>query len=103
MLTDGLWNNRQVLPKGWAIESTKSRTNGAGAYFYGYHWWLGSSLHAGRDQQWFAGVGLGGQRLFVVPGLDLVVMINAGHYGEPLQDIIPQAILEELVLPAVNP
>ena len=30
-------------------------------------------------------------------------MINAGHYGEPLQDIIPQAILEELVLPAVNP
>jgi CubicO group peptidase (beta-lactamase class C family) len=103
MLTDGKWHDRQVLPKGWATESTRSRINGPGAYSYGYHWWLGNSLHAGRDEQWFAGVGSGGQRLFIVPRLELVVMINAGHYGEPPQDTIPLAILEELVLPAVNP
>jgi CubicO group peptidase (beta-lactamase class C family) len=101
MLTDGVWNDRQVLPKGWAAESIKPRINGAGAYFYGYQWWLGRSLHQGREHTWFAGFGLGGQRLIVVPGLDLVVMINAGDYGGPLQNVIPTAILNELVIPAV--
>jgi CubicO group peptidase (beta-lactamase class C family) len=101
MLTDGVWNDRQVLPKGWAAESIKPRINGAGAYFYGYQWWLGRSLHQGREHTWVAGFGLGGQRLIVVPGLDLVVMINAGDYGGPLQNVIPTAILNELVIPAV--
>jgi CubicO group peptidase (beta-lactamase class C family) len=101
MLTDGVWNGRQVLPKGWAAESIKPRINGAGAYFYGYHWWLGRSLHQGREHTWFAGFGEGGQRLFVVPSLDLVVMINAGHYGDPLQSTIPAAIFNDLVMAAV--
>jgi CubicO group peptidase (beta-lactamase class C family) len=103
MLRDGAWNGKQVLPKGWAAESIKPRLNGAGIYYYGYQWWLGRSLHEGREQLWFAGFGWGGQRLFVVPGLDLVVMINAGHYGGPLQTIIPGAIFSEIVLPAVKP
>ncbi len=101
MLTDGVWNGRQVLPKGWAAESIKPRMNGAGAYFYGYQWWLGRSLHQGREITWFAGFGEGGQRLFVVPGLDLVVMINAGLYGDPRQSTIPAAIFNDLVMAAV--
>ena len=103
MLADGQWRGRQVLPKGWSAESVKPRINGAGIYFYGYQWWLGRSLHVGREQLWFAGFGWGGQRLFVVPGLDLVVMINAGHYGGPLQSAIPTAIFNDLVMPAVQP
>lgn len=101
MLTDGVWNGRQVLPKGWAAESIRPRINGAGAYFYGYQWWLGRSLHEGREHTWFAGFGEGGQRLFVVPSLDLVVMINAGAYGKAMQDAVPTAIFNDLVMPAI--
>jgi CubicO group peptidase (beta-lactamase class C family) len=101
MLTDGVWNGRQVLPKGWSAESIKPRINGPGVYFYGYQWWLGRSLHQGREHTWFAGFGEGGQRLFVVPSLELVVMINAGDYGGPRQGVIPAAILNDLVIPAV--
>ena len=102
MLTDGVWKGRQVLPKGWAAESTKPRINGAGIYFYGYQWWLGRNLHRGREITWFAGFGCGGQRLFVVPELDLVVTINAGHYGGPLQGIITSAIFTDHILTSIK-
>src|SRR5262245_59660966 len=102
LLSDGQWNGRQVVPAGWAAESTKPRINGAGLFFYGYQWWLGRSFRNGGELTWTAGVGLGGQRLYVVPALDLVVMINAGHYSGPLQSVIPAAIFNRVVLPAVK-
>ena len=102
LLADGLWNGKQILPKGWAAESVKASINGEGLYYYGYQWWLGRSFLRGRDFVWSAGVGYGGQRLYTVPALDLVVMINAGHYGGPLQGTLPFGIFTRLVLPAVK-
>ncbi len=102
MLADGQWNGRQVVPKGWAADSVKPRINGAGIYFYGYQWWLGRSLLAGREIDWIAGFGFGGQRLFIVPTFDLVVFVNSGHYRDGLQNVIPAAILNQVVLPAVK-
>jgi CubicO group peptidase (beta-lactamase class C family) len=100
LLSDGQWNGRQVIPKGWVAESVKPRINGQGIYFYGYQWWLGRTFL--RDLHWTAGVGLGGQRLFVQPDLDLVVAVTAGHYTSPLQGIIPLEILTRHVLPAIK-
>jgi CubicO group peptidase (beta-lactamase class C family) len=100
--TDGQWNGKQVLPAGWVAESVKPRLNGEGLFFYGYQWWLGRSFRNGSPLEWVAGVGLGGQRLYVVPTLDLVVMINAGHYRSGLQGVIPAGIFNRVVLPAVK-
>jgi CubicO group peptidase (beta-lactamase class C family) len=100
--TDGQWNGKQVVPAGWVAESIKPRINGDGLFFYGYQWWLGRSFRNGAPLEWVAGVGLGGQRLYVVPALDLVVMINAGHYRSPLQGVIPAGIFNRIVLPAVK-
>jgi CubicO group peptidase (beta-lactamase class C family) len=102
MLDDGRWNGRQVLPRGWATESSQPRINGRGVFLYGYQWWLGRSLRANGQVDWVAAFGLGGQTLYVVPSLDLVVMVNAGHYSNALQGIIPPAILNYVVLPAVK-
>jgi CubicO group peptidase (beta-lactamase class C family) len=102
LLSDGTWQDKQVLPKGWAADSIKPRLNGDGLFFYGYQWWLGRSFHNGAELTWAAGVGYGGQRLYVVPALDLVVMVNAGHYGGPLQGVIPIGIFTRVVLPAVK-
>jgi CubicO group peptidase (beta-lactamase class C family) len=102
MLSDGVWRDRQVLPKGWAADSIKPRLNGEGLYFYGYQWWLGRSFRHGAQLTWAAGVGYGGQRLFVVPALDLVVMVNAGHYTSSLQGVIPLGIFNRIVPPAVK-
>jgi len=50
------------------------------------------------------GFGYGGQGLFIVPSLDLVVTVNCGLYGKPdqLQFRVPNAILNR-VLAAVEP
>jgi CubicO group peptidase (beta-lactamase class C family) len=71
---------------------------GHGALYYGYQWWLGRSLLNGHDLTWTAGFGSGGQRLFIVPGLDLVVVVNAFDHRYS----IPLAILNRFVLPAVT-
>jgi CubicO group peptidase (beta-lactamase class C family) len=97
---NGRWNGTQTVPAWWISESTKPRINaeGQGALYYGYHWWLGRSLFKGHDLTWTAGFGSGGQRLFIVPELDLVVVVNAFDHRYS----IPLAILNRFVLPAVT-
>ena len=104
MIDDGRWNRTQILPSGWVEESTRPRANpeGYGSLYYGYQWWLGRSLLSGHDLGWIGGFGYGGQRLFVVPALDLVVAINAGHYLQSTQWPHPDAILNRFVMPAIN-
>jgi hypothetical protein len=50
-------------------------------------WWLGRAQHNGRAVEWVGALGRGGQAMRIIPELDLVVMVNAGHY----QDYSPRA------------
>jgi hypothetical protein len=68
--------------------------------FFGYFFSFGRSLSDGREVKWAAAVGHGGQCLFIVPTLDLVVVINAGLYKSSLQRVTPTAILNQYVLKA---
>jgi hypothetical protein len=52
--------------------------------------------------KWIAGIGYGGQRLFIVPSLDLAVLVHAGAYRSPTQGAGPMAVLNRFVLPAVT-
>ena len=104
LLTDGQWNGKQVVPKGWVAESMTPRIKGIRGYSYGYQWWLGHTFLNGRDMHWTLGHGYGGQRLFVQPDLDLVVAVTAGLYASPfwLQDTIPLDIFTAHVLRAIT-
>jgi hypothetical protein len=46
--------------------------------------------------------GEGGQRLFIIPALQLVVAITAGNYGREDQGIPPECILREAILESVR-
>ena len=102
MLARGIWSGRQVVSAAWIEASITPQIEAIDFLFYGYQWWLGRSFRNGSELTWAAGVGLGGQRLYVVPALDLVVMINAGHYRDGLQGPIPFGIFNRVVLPAVK-
>ncbi|MCS0495254.1 beta-lactamase family protein [Ancylobacter sp. MQZ15Z-1] len=101
VLRGGRYAGRQVVPEGWIAESTAPQIHGEGLYFYGFHWWLGRSLVARREIRWIAGIGYGGQRLYIVPELDLVVAVTAGLYDEPvLQGMVGDVVLRRYALPA---
>jgi CubicO group peptidase (beta-lactamase class C family) len=55
-----------------------------------------------REIDWSAAVGLGGQRIFVVPALDLVAIVNAGLYHSPMQAWVPLIVLNRYVLAATH-
>jgi CubicO group peptidase (beta-lactamase class C family) len=69
----GLWDGREIVPGRWIDDSIAPQIGAADRlYFYGYHWWLGRSLVCRKEFTWAAVVGLGGQRIYVVPSLELV-------------------------------
>jgi CubicO group peptidase (beta-lactamase class C family) len=102
VLQHGTWNGKQIVPKSWIRAATSPQFTGPGGYLYGYYFWLGRSVVNGRAVEWSAAYGLGGQRIFIVPAFDLVVVTNAGYYTQGnLQASIPLAILNRYVLAAI--
>jgi hypothetical protein len=49
-----------------------------------------------------AAFGWGGQRIFIVPDLDLVMMTTAAQYGKPKEGLAAMDILANAVIPAVR-
>jgi len=104
VLNGGTWQGQRVVPEDWVKQSTKPRFDTSwGGMRYGYQWWLGTSpFGAGRTVDWIAAFGVGGQRIFIVPTLDLVVVTNAGLYADGGQSAIVRTVFEYRVLPAIR-
>jgi CubicO group peptidase (beta-lactamase class C family) len=98
LLRRGAWGNQRVVSEEWLALSTArhvTRPSGSG---YGYQWWH-LPAEAGAPDVVYAS-GWGGQLVFVVPGLDLIVVSTAGEYltgrGTALDFIRP--LLRDVVL-----
>ena len=103
VLAGGAWQGRQVVPAAWIAASLQpSTTVGKGPFRYGCHWWDGLLPRNGRDTAWTAGVRYCGQRLFVVPELDLAVVFTAGAYGDENYGIVRKefALFRQIVTAA---
>ena len=90
MLHDGQWQGKQVVPSEWIrassqrhMEQTYPKWSSGGIYGYGYQWWHGEFKKGWGEFTAIAGVGKGGQRLFIVPEKKLVVTVFAGNYNNP--------------------
>lgn len=103
VLNHGAWGGRQIVPAEWIAAATSPQINGQQLYFYGYLFWLGRSFAHGHEIDWIASVGLGGQRLYIVPSLDLVVLVHAGLYQSQQQGIAPLVILNSVLRAVETP
>lgn len=86
-LNNGTWNDTPIVPKEWVEMSTKGdevKDN------YGYLWWIDTT----SDSTIYFANGLGGQRIIVIPGKNLVVTVTASDYhsGLPMNRVFKYII-----------
>lgn len=98
VLHEGEWAGQRIVSADWIRTMLQPRLQTSWNAQYGYHWYL--DRPAGHRLA--AGIGNGGQRLYVLPDLDLVVAVTAGNYDDPDQWRTPQAVLEQVILPALT-
>jgi CubicO group peptidase (beta-lactamase class C family) len=82
-LQNGVWEGQQVVPDAW-VEASVTPAQ------YGYQWWR---LANGG----YAALGYGGQRIVVVPTLELVAVVTGNFSGSTSSYLI-----DTFVVPAVQ-
>jgi CubicO group peptidase (beta-lactamase class C family) len=94
LLAEGEWDGRRLVPATWIRTMVQPRLQTDWGAGYGYHWYLESIA----GHRLVVAAGNGGQRLAVVPELDLAVAITAGNYDDPEQWRTPVTVLETVLL-----
>lgn len=100
-LNQGRWGDQQVLSQSWIAESTRAQVPLDSISAYGYQWWVDLEPLSGEQTLFPVARGNGGQRIYLVPDLGLVVVITAGNYNGPGSRFSEQAFWR-YVLPAAN-
>ena len=105
-LNGGRWQGNQIVPEDWVTKSTSVQVLGKGDYFpyaYGYQWWRLQdqeptvAMLAVNDA--FFALGFGGQFIFIVPHLNLVVVSTASNFGD--DESLFFKLLSDHIFPAV--
>ena len=96
-LDRGVWNGVEVLPAEWIEESVSPQF---GNERYGFGWWLDRFSVAGHPVKTFVAEGNGGQFLFVIPDVEMVIVFTGGNYGSAVANQVFRIVTRH-VLPAV--
>ncbi|GLH80651.1 serine hydrolase [Bradyrhizobium sp. SSBR45G] len=109
MLSGGRADGRQIVPADWITRCTTPAVSADELRRYGYQWFL-LDIGFGKPRGWAVGrlermwlaQGEGGQRLYIIPALQLVIAVTAGNYERDDQSLPPTRILREIVLASVE-
>jgi CubicO group peptidase (beta-lactamase class C family) len=108
ILNGGNWNGKQIVPADYVHDSIQGYLPAEMDWRYGYLWRIGTLQIDGKAYDWIAGMGNGGQRLYIVPALDLTIAITAGRYNQSQPEngrpshLLFERLLGEVVRTAVN-
>jgi CubicO group peptidase (beta-lactamase class C family) len=105
VLNRGFHEGRRIVSQAWIDASIRPQfrgIDGIASLGYGYQWWTDHEMVGQHRIAWISAQGLGGQRIYIVPALDIVVAITAGFYNDPRQNEVPYQLFREHVLDAVR-
>ena len=95
-LNGGVWNGKQLLNKAYIDEATTAHATVNKLESYGYFWWVNRIKVKGKSCEVKTAFGAGGQMIYVIPEVDMVVVFTAekadkGKLLKVLQDTIVPA------------
>lgn len=98
VLDQGMWQGKQIVPATWIAQSmTPVVKTDVRDYRYGHQWWAGTTQWHGHPIQWHAGFGNGGQRLYIIPDLDIAIVTTAGAYDQMPTAIRVNDLVQQIV------
>jgi CubicO group peptidase (beta-lactamase class C family) len=100
-LNNGVWDNKQVVPAGWIAESTEGKIQTGTGDGYGYFWWTRQFTVKDKSFDCYYAWGYGGQYIFVVPSLKLVVVMTGSNWIMD-EKKYAFAMMQDYILPAFS-
>jgi CubicO group peptidase (beta-lactamase class C family) len=80
-LNGGAWDGTRLVPDAWVKESMRPHATIGDKTEYGYLLWLRPFGPKGKEQAVAYMSGNGGNKVAIVPGLDLVAVLTSTNYG----------------------
>jgi CubicO group peptidase (beta-lactamase class C family) len=101
MLSDGVVNGRRILSHGWIAKSLASQVaisdSDPYADFYGYMWYTKAEPVGDHRVEVHFASGNGGNKIYVIPSLHMVLAITSSAYGQGYGQRRSQEILLKIL------
>ncbi len=103
VVDEGVWRGRRIVSAGWVRSMRRSHVVAPPGIEYGYQWWVRRFQTGGRTVEAATAIGNGGQRLYAIDSLGLVVVITAGNFDDPIAAAaLPGRLMREHILPSIG-
>jgi CubicO group peptidase (beta-lactamase class C family) len=104
-IDDGVWQGQQLISSNWITDTVVRRvdisSSDAFNEAYGFQWWLDDLLYKGQLVETWITSGFGGQFIFAIPSLDLVVAFTGHNYNRARVDDL-YTIMHDSILEAID-
>jgi len=101
-LDRGTWQGHRIVGEDWVRNSTRPHAQIDDTTDYGYLWWLESFKSGGKSYPGFFMTGNGGNKVVVIPQLDLVAVITSTNYNARGMHEQTEKILTDYIMAAVE-
>ncbi|MQA22990.1 serine hydrolase domain-containing protein [Rugamonas rivuli] len=100
-LNGGRWEGKQIISSEWVRNSIAPHANAREGYDYGYLWWLQQFKVDERTVPAYGMSGSGGNKVFVLPEQDAVVVITTTNFQIRGAHPLSEKLLTSLILPTL--
>jgi CubicO group peptidase (beta-lactamase class C family) len=101
-LNNGVWNGKRIVSESWVKISTEPHVRIDDQTLYGYLWWLKSFKSGEHAHPAYFMSGNGGNKVVVLPDLDMVVVITSTNYNTKGMHEQTEKLLTDYLLAAVE-
>ncbi|UCH14701.1 MAG: serine hydrolase, partial [Bacteroidales bacterium] len=107
MLNKGIWNETRIISEDWVMKCASSYPGNndikipgedKGKVGYSYTWWTKDFTYNNDNISMYFAVGWGGQKIIVLPSLDMVIVFTGANYTSKVHEF---ELIERFILPAI--